>query len=110
MTRIVVILIGMLLLVMATIEANPHSWYHHDCCSDEDCAPVLQSQSTVKNGVPGEMVTTKVGTVFVPDNFKKTRPSKDWQTHVCMTKPSVDIHSADLIAPMLICVYRPMSF
>ena len=106
----------MLLAVLIYIlsHTNPivhaHGQYDHDCCSDEDCAPVLQSQSTVKNGVPGEMVTTKVGTVFVPDNFKKTRPSKDWQTHVCMTKPSVDIHSADLIAPMLICVYRPMSF
>lgn len=55
-----------------------HSWYDYDCCSDNDCAPVISKVNTGKDW----LITTKHGTVAVPYNQAK-RPSQDDEEHLC---------------------------
>lgn len=108
--QVILLATALILMVLLGNEAKTHSWYDHDCCSEKDCAPVIQSTPGTYAGVTGEMMTTKFGTVFVPNNYKKTRPSRDADTHVCMTAPGTEIETGDTIPSMLICVYRPMMF
>ena len=102
-----------LCLFIAT-RALAHDWYHIECCSSMDCAPVdrveiVPSQHAITSMLappafasPSIMiVTTKHGTVAVPANFKH-RASPDAQMHACMRKGSDG-------SMRLICIYMPPS-
>jgi hypothetical protein len=67
------------LLISGSVLA--HDWYPPECCSGQDCAPVLE-----KVRLPGGSwkITTKVGTAILPNNFTGYRPSEDIQEHACM--------------------------
>jgi len=84
--------------------AGAHDWYDRDCCHNLDCAPVDKAESsgyaTAFSFWPNGMtVTTRVGTVFVPEDFPR-RQSKDGRIHVCMRPGATG-------AMQLICVYMP---
>lgn len=85
--------------------ATGHSFYAMECCSGQDCAPVdkveVVAGATFFGGQPMSavppsvmIVTTRHGTVVVPQNFK-TRESPDGQMHAC-------IHNGKLL-----CLYLP---
>ena len=88
----------------------PHDWYPIECCSGMDCAPVdkveiISGQHAIASmfappanaSVPSSMVvTTKHGTVVVPQNFKM-RESPDGQAHACIVKGR------------LVCLFMPPS-
>ena len=100
--------------VLGTATAQAHDWYPLDCCHDQDCAPVdkleqVPTQKLAHAGMafapnlrlPSQMlVTTKHGTVLVPENFPR-RASHDGQWHAC-------IQSSGSVAPArLICLFEP---
>lgn len=86
-------------MAIAVKQASAHDWYPLECCSSQDCAPVTSLQSIASHAVLGDalasgdqpalpgglMVTSKHGTVFVPDSYKR-RESPDGQSHICMTR------------------------
>jgi hypothetical protein len=79
----VVALIG---IGLFAIPVRAHDWYPMECCHAMDCAPVESSAFTQPmnvGGLPQMVVTTKHGTVVVPQNFPR-RQSKDHLMHVCM--------------------------
>lgn len=61
-------------------SALAHSWYDKECCSDQDCAPV---DKTVYNEDGSLTVTSKYGTVTIPEGFPR-KASKDEKDHVCI--------------------------
>lgn len=74
------IVLATALLVSAADVLSAHSWYPEDCCSGEDCAPVM----SIRQAPEGRYVTSKHGTVLVPAALKPRR-SEDGDFHVCMT-------------------------
>lgn len=93
------------LFVMGMLnQVYSHGWYDPICCSDRDCAPVTNVEATTIHGVAGEMMTSKIGTTFVPKTFDRVYPSRDSEVHICMTLPRESAPSIPL------CVYRPMMF
>jgi len=72
-----------LVVMPAPRPALGHSWYPHECCHDQDCAPVDQVQSVPE--LDGIIVSSKIGTALVPATFPK-RESKDNRMHVCLRK------------------------
>lgn len=90
------------------LSAHSHSWYDKECCSDQDCAPVLR----IDTHPEGDLMTTIHGTVLVrkTENYNK-RPSKDDNYHVCQRPPGgfgFDYHD-DHVGPYnrIICIYYP---
>ena len=86
-------------------HARAHSWYDMICCGGMDCAPVdhvemVAGSYTDTNGdkhvnpMPSMVVTTRHGTVIVPQNFPRL-PSKDGNMHAC------------IVAGQLRCLYEP---
>ena len=65
--------------------AKAHGWYPKECCDDRDCAPVesVAQFLPVGGGLPQLIVTSKHGTVIVPQGFP-VRQSKDGRMHVCI--------------------------
>jgi hypothetical protein len=108
-TAFLLVIVSLALIGTAN-RAFAHSWYDPHCCSDKDCAPVTHSQRTVVNGIPGEIMTSKIGTTFVPDSFKSVYPSRDAELHICMTLPTAEPNSGDIAPSRPICVYKPMMF
>lgn len=80
-----------------TFAASAHSWYDSDCCSNEDCVPVLAS--TVRETPRGFVYTPISGrSCFFPKDsaMQRIRKSKDGEYHVCITKNGV-----------CQCIYKP---
>jgi hypothetical protein len=98
------------LLAVAT-PASAHDWYPIECCHSMDCAPVdkvemlpgppLASAFGGPVTLGGMLVTTKHGTVAVPENFPR-RESKDNRMHACM-------RPAEGGKMRLICIFMPPS-
>ena len=88
-----------LILTLGLVAGPPmtyaHDWYPFECCSGDDCAPVLHE----REGIAGSRVlTSKHGTVVVPHGFQ-TRLSKDAQAHVCIMRTPLGL--------IPVCVFRP---
>jgi len=62
-----------------------HSWYDHECCSDNDCRPV-SSEDVVETETGWKHLPT--GTVFTREMVK---PSRDGNFHVCIGNRSWDL-------------------
>lgn len=70
-------------ILAIALTAGPvraHDWYPLDCCSGQDCAPVLNAQFDPDRGL---VVTSRHGTIAVPASFPR-RESKDNRMHVCI--------------------------
>lgn len=93
------ILLAAVLAISLTTPAWDHSWYPMECCHENDCAPVDKVERVEE--WKGMWMTTKHGTVWVPDAFEAhwrwkdgkvdgekiyTTPPKDEAQglHVCM--------------------------
>jgi hypothetical protein len=83
-------------MVLAACKAHAHGWYDHDCCGDQDCAPVTETSFVAYSdkALPLMVVTTKYGTKAVTEDTK-IRDSKDNQMHACIYRG------------MLLCLYLP---
>lgn len=73
-------------------QSDPNHWYPLECCHGMDCAPAdyvgAPRTNVSDDGVPrlispGLEISSKHGSVFVPDGFPRRR-SKDSSVHVCM--------------------------
>lgn len=74
-------LIAGALAFLSVQAASAHSWYDHDCCSDNDCKEIPASD--VKT-LPGFYEVTFTGRVFqVPYDDPRIRKSKDLGYHAC---------------------------
>lgn len=101
-TILIISMIFFVIIIASTLSflitnAHSHEWYDKECCSEQDCAPVL---SLSKNSDGSMNLTSKHGTVNIPKEFSK-RPSRDNQEHICM-RPS---EYGDMYP---ICYYVPM--
>ena len=69
-------------LALAWVQvAMAHSWYDHDCCSDNDCKPI--EAEDVKT-LPDGYEVTFAGRVFqVPYDDPRIKRSKDLGYHAC---------------------------
>lgn len=112
------------LALSLSLPADSHSWYPMECCHESDCAPA----DKVERYEPwkGAWMTSKHGTVWVPDSFEahhRINPDSKEKTyttpppteaqglHVCMrpgtTWGSDTGHQKDPLKPMrLLCVIR----
>ena len=75
---------SVLFLIMFSGVAFAHSWYPADCCSDNDCAPILSKEMKELNGTMVLHVTTKHGTAPVFPLTTKLRQSEDDKEHACL--------------------------
>lgn len=74
-------LIAGALALLSVQAASAHSWYDHDCCSDNDCKPI--SAADVKT-LPNGYEVTFAGRVFqVPYDDPRIRSSRDMDYHAC---------------------------
>ena len=83
-----VALAALLLFVQHKHDPNdPKHWYDKDCCSLEDCAPVIETIGSLPDG-SALLVRTHFGAHWVPLKFAQTKPDKmrnsqDDRMHVC---------------------------
>jgi hypothetical protein len=58
----------MCLAMVAAVQVKAHSWYPHECCSQYDCAPVLEVTwvASDPDKLPVMVVRTQVGTAAAP--------------------------------------------
>lgn len=98
--------VAILIFVVLSGSAYPHSFYETQCCSDKDCAPV----SKIENHPDGDLMTSEHGTVLVTKNIDswKRRKSQDDKYHVCMRTASGS--EPQYNGKHLICVYYPALF
>lgn len=100
------------MLWVGATSALAHDWYPRECCSGQDCAPVISSRwvagarydatgHEVTNPTPMEEVTTEKGTVIVPPNMPH-RPSQDNRRHACIGRDTTSYY--------LICIFDPPGF
>jgi hypothetical protein len=97
-----------------------HGWYPHECCSGLDCAEVTQFshpigeqlEALIVPGTPtppmiGDIgplaVTTKYGTVVVPDKFPRRR-SEDSNWHACIR---IVMKNNVVLLRRLLCLFEP---
>lgn len=76
--------------------------YDWACCSNMDCAPVIEARvftPTGSDALPTLVVTSKHGTALVPPNLER-RESKDNRMHVCMRPGEAGVMH-------VICIYQP---
>lgn len=66
--------------VGAALQANAHSWYPKECCSNRDCQPAAGLYSDAR----GDTIV-RVGRqqFLVPPDLRR-RPSPDGRIHVCI--------------------------
>ena len=123
-TKLILATLLAALLVMPP-EAEAHEWYPGECCSGTDCAPVTNVE--FMRPLPGDsifgvppahaaglqmFVTTKHGTVVVPENFPR-RESKDNRLHACMNRSDGSSSRGDQRNPapfgqlQLRCIFIP---
>jgi len=100
-TIMVVSMIFFVLIIATTLgffatQAKSHGWYDKDCCSEQDCAPVLSYKDNYNSTIT---LTSKYGTVTIDKSFPK-KPSLDNQEHICMRTNEDGI-------PFVICYYVP---
>ena len=97
-----ILLAAVTLAVGSIIQADAHSWYQSDCCSDRDCAPVEEMVWVVPagGGAPRLVVTTEHGKAIIPHGFP-VKESRDGRMHVCMRD-----HYGEMT---VICIFVPPS-
>jgi len=108
------------LALLVAEQALAHSWYPHECCTGLDCAEVTQIthptgeqlEALIVPGTPmprmvggiGPMaVTTKYGTVVVPDQFPRQR-SLDGSWHACIR---IVVKNNVVLLRRLLCLFEP---
>ncbi len=101
MPRLRTLLFTSLLAIGPDSLAYAHSWYPKQCCSGEDCAPVIATAQSLpaSGGVPHLIVTSKHGKAVVPASLP-VRESHDGRMHVCMRYDSFG-------AMEVICLFVP---
>jgi hypothetical protein len=85
-----------LMALVLSKEAQSHSWYDPDCCSNQDCEPVSDVAFVASDAgtLPVMVVTTSFGTKpLIPST--KIRQSKDSRMHACIYQGA------------LLCLYLP---
>ena len=96
------VLVGALLIwfvvsVVSSVEAQAHSWYPTECCSDTDCAPIpIAETPKEENGgftlLDGRHV-----------DYKSLRMSPDQQWHLCELKQPETVRDRKIL-----CLYAPL--
>jgi hypothetical protein len=95
--RLSAFLFLLLAATAAPTGSQAHSWYPWECCSENDCAPI------VLNETPRE---EKGGFTLIDGrhiSYKEVRPSPDGKWHLCETK--AERHPRDR---RILCVYAPI--
>lgn len=69
------IVLAALVALSLSTPAWDHAWYPMECCHELDCAPVDKVEREEAN--KGAWMTTKHGTVWVPDTFEAHHRVKD---------------------------------
>lgn len=116
--RMVVICILLLLLCSSSPTVLAHSWYDADCCSDKDCHAVIKIDQTPTGRWMHYDYQGAPRKIFIPNTFKRIRPSKDAEYHVCVVGDDVGTSHLDAgdggspseMVRNPICVYEPMMF
>lgn len=80
-----VMVIAFLLFIVLTSNAQTHSWYDKECCSDIDCSEVIDKQD---DGHGNLIITSKYGTVLISPNFPR-KPSQDENEHICIVGKTI---------------------
>lgn len=89
--------IGFLLLLAAlTSDAKSHEWYDSDCCSERDCAPIIEMKF-LPNGFI--WFKTAIGEATTNENTK-IRGTQDDKEHGCILLPVIYDENSG-IPPML---------
>ena len=95
------ILLVLLLTVGVTWPAGAHSWYPHECCSNQDC---VAADAVETDGRGGR--TVLVGQLQIPiPHGTMPRPSPDGRVHVCFQSWAADQYGLPTFA--LICLFLP---
>lgn len=90
-------------LCVGTTVAYGHSWYDSACCSNKDCAPL----------VDGDVVEQSQGWYIqsigehVPYNSRKIRISKDKHFHVCKVPHTEYRNGEKTVTYFIRCLYIP---
>jgi hypothetical protein len=71
------------LLVLVNPSTKGHEWYDKGCCSEQDCAPIIEKHRDIQGNW---VVTTRHGTAIFSFSTR-IRPSKDEKDHACMMPP-----------------------
>jgi hypothetical protein len=100
------IMVSTMVAVSQAHKAHTGMKYPFECCHEQDCAPVdsVARTNPTDGSLPQLIVTTKHGTVAVPNDFIP-RMSEDNQMHACM-RPKV-WGGAPSGAMNLICLFVP---
>jgi len=105
------ILLTAALLVAPAAQAHEDGAMHYppECCHNMDCAPVDKVEVVPAMKYAGlgfqskapsiTVITTKHGTVAVPDDFQRRR-SEDGRMHAC-------IRAGAMGQPRLVCFFEP---
>lgn len=97
-------------IFFATTPSFSHSWYEHECCDVQDCAPISGVKedgtpwSEVEEVENGWVWKSHRGSFFFHANDDRVRPSRDSFYHGCIT---VGEHGRDYYPR---CLYVPMMF
>lgn len=94
--HIVLAIVATAILVLSIFTpVKSHSFYDYECCSGNDCAPVIKTWR--EEGKPdGEFMETRFGTAWFPFSTK-IKHSPDGKMHAC----------ANWTNKKPYCVYRP---
>jgi hypothetical protein len=77
-------------------SARAHSWYPHDCCSNQDC----MAADGIRTEADGdEQVTVGDVHIAIPRGFV-WRPSADHRVHICFRTDETRI-------PVPVCLFLP---
>jgi hypothetical protein len=94
-------LLTMVLTLFAACPARAHSWYPHECCSQQDC---VAADAVSTDGQGSKSVIVGQVQIPIPDG---TRPglSPDGRVHVCFRTWAGDRDGLPTF--MLVCLFLP---
>lgn len=76
-----VLLTMLVLSACYTAPVTSHSFYHHECCHDYDCSPIVK-ETVLPNG--DMEITNKNGHTAIFPKGHPVRSSQDEKDHACI--------------------------
>jgi hypothetical protein len=95
--------LAMMLTVSTAWRAEAHSWYPHECCSNQDC---MAADAVETDGLGGRSVLVGQVRVLIPHGTIP-RPSPDGRAHVCFNTWAADLYGLPTF--VVICLFLPAS-